>query len=220
MVMDNFCYECESGYGRYGGEDPRDFRMSSESDPEDDGHGEAETSDKEKREILSKYEELMKLWAQIVEVGVSLDPQILNQLRQQLMALMVDLKIVDENGKYDLDKLMELCRVVVSYKENAGIKKGYPDREKFDEVYRKVKRDHVLIGDLRGRDSEELGDYLYGLGTIMDNEIVYETIFENDPITVRDGHVENGRHREAAKLILAKCGYSMLHEWLVPKTEI
>jgi hypothetical protein len=221
MVMDDydFSYGCESGYGRYGGEEAaRNFRAPSEMEPEDDGGGEGETEE-EKKEILGKYEELMKIWAQIVEVGVSWDPTVLAQLRQQLQALMCDLKIIDENGKCDLDKLIELCGVVVSFKENAGIKKGYPDRESFDKVFSRVKRDHVLINDLRGRDGEELGDYLYGLGIIMDNEVVYKTIFENDPITFRDGEVENGRHREAAKAVLAKCEYSLLHEWLKPEIE-
>jgi len=161
----------------------------------------------------------MKVWAQIVEVGVSKDPQILNQLRQLLQVLMYDLKIMDKDGKCDLDKLIDLCGVVVSFKENAGIKKGYPDKDSFDKVFSRVKRDSVLISDLRGRSGEEFGDYLYGLGIIMDNEIVYETIFENDPITFRDGKVENGRHREAAKAVLAKCGYSLLHEWLKPEIE-
>ena len=132
---------------------------------------------------------------------------------------MYDLKIIDENGKCDLEKLIELCGVLVNYKEIARIKMGYPDRTKFDEIYRKVKWDHVLISDLRGRDGEELGDYLYCLGIIMDNEIVYKTIFENDPITFRDGKVENGRHREATKAVLAKCDYSLLHEWLKPVIE-
>lgn len=219
MNNGDYGYDCESNYGRFGDEGARNFRVPIERESEEDeSDGDGETEEV-KKEILGKYEELMNIWAQIVEVGASLDPQMLNQLRQQLQALMYDLKIIDESGNCDLDKLIKLCGVLVNYKEKPVVKKGYPNREKFEEVYRKVKRNHVLISDLTGRDGKELGDYLYGLGIIMDNEIVYKTIFENDPIIFRDGKVENGRHREAAKAVLTKCGYALLHEWLKPMIE-
>jgi len=53
MIMDNFSYECESGYGRFGGEEAaRNFRAPIEVEPEVGGD-ETELPDEEKREILS-----------------------------------------------------------------------------------------------------------------------------------------------------------------------
>lgn len=230
MLMDemNYCdfgYGCESGYGGgYLEDGARDFRVPQVTESESADGAEnvdgADLSTNEKKEVIEKYKDLMDLWAQIVEVGVSLDPQVLNQLRQQLLAMMLDLKILGKDGKCDLNKLFELCGAIVAYKEKAGVKKEYPKRTEFIGSIAELEENELYLFDgLSSRGNKELGDYLYGIGIIMDNEIVYSTIFENDPIVMRNGKVENGRHRMATRAILAKCGYHMLHEWLIPKTE-
>ncbi len=212
---------CESRYGG-GGEAYEAWHAPKDDDLENgEQDQERERLSREIMESLPQFEELMKLWAEIIEKGASWDPGMLATMRLQVNDLLVALGLVDEDGKCDVNKLMDFVILVAQYKELPIKKDGYPDRKSFiNGVKLAIEENPELFDDLEGRDGKEIGDYLYGLGMVMDTQIVYENIFNNDPITYgKNGKVENGRHRVAVLISFEKCGYYQNRPWVKSVTE-
>ncbi len=212
---------CESSHGG-GGEGYESWHARREEEPEEDEQNqETERSSQEIMESLPQYEKMMKLWADIIEKGVSWDPGMLATMRLQVNDLLMALGLVDEDGKCDVNKLMDFAVLVSRYKELPIKKDDYPDRKSFIKgVKLAIEENPELFDNLEGRDGKEIGDYLYGLGIVMDTQIVYESIFENDPIAYgRNGKVENGRHRVAVLRSFEKCGYIQNRPWVKSVTE-
>ncbi len=213
---------CESSFGR-GSEGFAEWKAPKTEDQAESDEVEQEVEFEsiteepklEAKETIKKYDKLMQLWADIIEKGPSWEPGILDMKRKAVGTLLHTLGILDKKGKCDIDKLLELSGYITSLKETPIKDKYYPKFDKFQKGYEEAKEENgVLFDDLKGR-GEDIQTYLYGLGIVMDNEIVYESIFENDPI--RKGKfdkVENGRHRVASMESLGKCGYFMSHPWI------
>lgn len=190
--MEEILCESRHGSGRESYESwhaPRD-----EETVEDEQKQETERSSQEIMESLPKYEKLMKLWADIIEKGASWDPGMLATMRLQVNDLLVALGLIDEDGKCDVNKLLDFAVLVARYKELPIKKDDYPDRKTFIKgVKLAIEENPELFDNLEGRDGKEIGNYLYGLGIVMDTQLVYENIFENDPLRMeRVGKLKMG----------------------------
>ncbi len=214
---------CETPYGGGGYENWHAPKPEELEESENQEAGQEEMAGEpivEAKETISQYEELMKQWAEIIEKGPSWDPALLAAKRQDVSNLLLALGILDEDGKSDIKKLLELSRYITTLKEVPIKKKDYPNPANFHKSFVKAKEENPdLFDDLKGR-GEDVESYLYGLGIIMDNEIVYENIFADNPIVKgKNGQVENGRHRVACMTSLAKSNYSVIHPWIKIKYE-
>lgn len=209
---------CESRHGG-GGEGYESWHTPRHEEPdgeESEVGREEEITSREIMELLPAYEKLMKLWAKVIEGGTDLDPLILASMRSQINDLLIALGVVDDNGKCDIKKLVDFTVLVARYKELPIKKDDYPDRKSFIKgVKLAIDENPELFEYLEGRDGKEIGDYLYGLGIVMDTQLVYENIFENDQIVYgKNGKVENGRHRVAVLRSFEKCGYHQNRPWI------
>ena len=81
---------------------------------------------------------------------------------------------------------------------------------KFDEY----QEGHPETLELKRHTTTGLAEYLYGLGVVMSDEIVYKSVFENDDIQIKDSRVTNGKHREAALDVLRMCGFKNPMKWV------
>ena len=173
-------------------------------------HGE---SSPEMREVES-HEQAALLLARIIETGPDLDPQALAALRQQL----TQLGVLDEDGSLNLDLWIKTTARITTLKTTGIMPEGYPTLKAFSEACSQLEQETEYISP-RGADIA-LEDYLYGLGMVMASEPAYTTIFENDPITKKDGKVTNGCHRSLTLQVLGQCGFLTTDwRWVTQETE-
>lgn len=165
-----------------------------------------------------QVEEIEKLWAELIEKGGDMDDTKKQLIRAKLHTQLQKLGVLNSNGVIDTSLWANLVSQIAQRKTTPLKPKDYPDLELFKEKFEEYKRAHEEIGLLR-RHTQTLPEYLYGLGIVMSDKLVYETVFKNDRIQIRDSEVTNGRHREAALGILRMCGFRQQMPWVTVEYE-
>ncbi len=197
-LMSDYGYFCEGGggWGEFGS-----FRMERESEPTEESP-EVEIT----KEEVELFENIMRLWAQLIEKGGEKDTGTRASMRAQIVQGLAQLGVTaDEDGLVDIESLKKLVVRIDTSKEKPKRKSGFPSFENFADELKEIKGIEI-----KGKDGIDLAEYLYTLGVIMNSEVAYEHIFKADPM----GEADEARHRKLALLVLKKCGYKMDHNWL------
>ncbi|MBP9820077.1 hypothetical protein KBC79_05080 [Candidatus Woesebacteria bacterium] len=174
----------------------------------------------EAAERAERFEEILQLLADLIEKGPAMDPAIQQQKRKQLQALMKQAGVLNAQGQLDLDAWMSLCTAISESKTTAVTPPGYPTLEEFSSIISQNQEyfwdDHYM---LTARGFPSLEEYLHGLGTVLATQLVYETVFADDPIVIRNGVVENGRHRALTLRVLSRLGQPTQSWHWIKKTQ-
>lgn len=164
------------------------------------------------------YHEAVDLFAEIAEKGGGMDPAKLAGLRAQLQHNLKALGATRQDGSLHTVAWSDFVCQMAQRKDTPIKPENYPAEEVFAEAYARVVTDkEQLQDDIQPRGNTTPEDYLYGLGMVMATREVYESVFENDPIVIRNGKAENGRHRDLAREVLQSSGY--VENWPWVKTE-
>lgn len=158
----------------------------------------------EELEIIA-YEEAVSILAKIVETGPALDPQKLAALRAQLQQYLGQLGTLDDYGNLDSSLWAKAMVKIVDLTTFGKKPEGYPTMRVFSKAYSELNQDEIKDIKPRG-DRISPAEYLYGLGIIMASQPTYESVFKEDPIVIKRGTIQNGRHRNIALQVLNGCG--------------
>ncbi|EKD86749.1 MAG: hypothetical protein ACD_37C00159G0002 [uncultured bacterium] len=177
----------------------------------------------ELQEVFNKIDLLL---AELVEKGPAINPTHKKHLRAQLQALVTSL------GVKDLEELTEFRQSFVAklnerrqnpkapyYPSKEEFEKNfmetltqnkpqswYPNPEHFATASEVAKYGYFNWNELKGRNGQTLIDYTYNLGKVLCDELVYKSIFlSEEKIKVSDDwHIEDGRHRALALIVLGR----------------
>lgn len=166
------------------------------------------------------FSETLVLMAKITETGGALDPVKLAGMRAKLRQNLGQFGVLDGLGHLKPDAWMSFLAMMSDERRNPAKPANYPAEEKFRESYGQVVSEEPdFIDNVSGRGGRSLESYLYGLGIVMASEVAYREIFRNDPITLRAGKVENGRHRVLTERVLDRCGFIRNWSWVERRVE-
>lgn len=177
-----------------------------------------ESTEKVEREItmdvMKDFNETMRLLAWWIEVAPGLDPDVkqAHPNTNRYQELIKHLQLTNNDGGIDFNKVNNMVDSIQNRLLNPIKPKNYPEQKKFLGVFEEMGKFYYKDGEegLKGRMGKTLGDYLYGLGIIMSDQVVYSDMFPDDvdPIKLRGSEIENGRHRIATLDVLEECGYN------------
>lgn len=170
----------------------------------------------ERRSSETRAEEIDKLWAWLVEKSHE-DPAAAAGVRQLLNQYLNQLGVVNSQGVIDTQAWGELMSAKFLREQNPIKPKGYPEYGEFEHKFKEYSETHD-VSELK-RHTDNLPQYLYGLGQVIHDRVVYENLFKNDEIAIRGSRVENGKHREASIDVLRMCGFNKPTPWVVIEYE-
>lgn len=166
------------------------------------------------------FSEIEKLFAQYIEIGASWNPQKLASVKAQLYKNFKQMGVLGSSGNLIAQAYDDLVCRLASVKDTTVKPDNFPQQEIFKEKYKEILGENPDFAKIEGRMGKLPEEYLYGVGILMANRPVYEALFEDDPIIVRKGQVENGRHRSLAKDVLDRCNYNTSNwSWVKTETE-
>lgn len=154
------------------------------------------------------FSEAEKLLAWLVEVGSGgdQDAQLLQQKRTQLQHLLQGLGVWDsDKGKVNTWQWQDLACRLYDSKQVAIVPGGFPSEVEFTQALKDIeaKLPEEVYQDISPRMGLSEEGYIRSVAAVMANKLVYETVFENDPIKIdSNGHPQNGRHRWLALEVL------------------
>lgn len=181
------------------------------------GGGEEEFAFENFREKEALKQEIDALWAWLIEKSYE-DPTGAQTARQQLSQNLQKLGVVDPNGQLNIKLWTDFVTTQAQRKSTPVTPKDYPIYETFEEKYLELLKQKPEL-ELLHRHTDNIPKYLYGLGMVMSDKVVYKSIFQNDDITIKNGEVENGKHREATREILNMCGFIKQMPWIIVSYE-
>ena len=162
------------------------------------------------------FSESERLMAKIIETGPAIDPQKLAQMQAQLCQHLNIVGVLGDDGKINIQQWMDYL-TDLTRKRNIPLRPDdYPDEETFNKGVLELKEsDPELFDNVSPRGGKTMEDYLYGVGMVMANRLVYTSIFKDDPIVYGEGgKVENGRHRVIVQRVLNRVGYNTNWGWV------
>ncbi len=177
-----------------------------------EGFGEGGDKSLSYKEQETLKDQIDAMWAWLIEKGAE-DKTTAKQIRKTLTQHLKKLNVLNEDGTIDLKSWLGFVTSLADRKTTPVKPTDYPSFSSFTDRFRDYANENPKVLDLAYH-THDLEGYLYGLGMVISSQPVYESLFENDEIQIRNGEVVNGKHREASIDILRRCGFVKNTPWV------